>query len=143
MSRVSISTVLEAPPSQVWTYLEDIGSHVEWMSDAIAIRFISPRRTGVGTRYECDTRVGPLRLTDVMEVTEWVPGQAMGVRHVGLVTGTGRFTLDGVEPGRTWFTWSEQLSFPWRRGGPLAALVARPLLTRVWRDNLRNLSSRF
>ena len=46
------------------------------------------RRSGVGTRFECDTKIGPITLTDVMEITEWKPGKAMGVRHTGLITGT-------------------------------------------------------
>ena len=71
----------------VWAAVEDVGSHVEWMADAEAIRFTSASTSGVGTTFECDTKVGPLRLTDLMEITRWEPGKAMGVRHVGLVTG--------------------------------------------------------
>ena len=41
---------------------------------------------GVGTTFDCDTKIGPFRLTDRMEITEWVPNAAMGVSHVGTVT---------------------------------------------------------
>jgi len=143
MARIRVRTILDAPPATVWAYLEDIDTHVRWMRDAVRIRFIGDRRSGVGTRYECDTKVGPIQLTDVMEITEWTPGKAMGVRHVGLVTGTGRFTLKKARGGRTQLTWSEKLTFPLRRGGPVAALAAKPVLKRVWRKNLRNLAARF
>ena len=53
-----------------------------------------------------------------MEITEWRPGRAMGVRHVGLVTGTGRFTLRKARGGRTRFTWTERLRFPLLPGRP-------------------------
>ena len=54
-----------------------------------------------------------------MEITEWEPERAMGVRHDGLVTGTGRFTLEPLDDGRrTRFTWEEELTFPWWLGGP-------------------------
>ena len=143
MVKLRVSTLLEAPPAVVWAYLEDIDSHVQWMHDAVRIRFLTERRSGVGTRYECDTKVGPIHLTDVMEITEWSPGRAMGVRHTGLVTGSGRFALKKARGGRTQLTWTERLRFPLRRGGPIAARAAKPVLKRVWRRNLRNLAARF
>lgn len=136
-------TTLDAPPAQVWVELSDLASHVEWMHDAVAIRFLTDRTYGVGARFECDTKVGPLRTTDVMEVTEWSPGKALGVRHVGLVTGEGRFTLQRARGGGTRFTWTEQLTFPVWMGGPIGARVARPVLRRIWRRNLEALAARF
>lgn len=65
----------------------------------------------------------------------------MGVRHVGLVTGTGRFTLRRRRGGRTTFTWAERLVVPWRLGGPIGGLVTAVVLRRVWRRNLRNLKA--
>lgn len=106
----------------------------------MAIRFTTRRRHGVGTAFECDTRVGPFRLVDRMEVTEWRPGRAIGVRHVGLVRGEGRFTVSA----RRWrrgsqFWWEERLSVPWWMGGPAGRVVVPFVLRRVWRRNLRNL----
>jgi uncharacterized protein YndB with AHSA1/START domain len=143
VAKIRVSTVLDAPPEKVWADVEDIATHREWMADAVAIRFLGDQRRGVGTRFECDTKVGPFRLTDVMEVTEWVPGRAMGVTHVGLVTGTGRFTLRRVRGGRTRFQWKERLRFPWWLGGPIGALAAKPVLTWVWRRSMRDLQRRF
>jgi hypothetical protein len=140
MSRLTVSTMLDASPTEVWAAIEDVGSHVEWMEDAVAIHFTSEQTSGVGTAFDCDTRVGPFRLTDHMEITEWQPGKAMGVRHVGLVTGTGVFTLEPVSRGRrTRFIWSERLVFPWWMGGPVGSLAATPVLKHIWRRNLRNL----
>jgi hypothetical protein len=146
-SRITVSTVIDASPDEVWAAVEDIGSHVEWMADAEAIRFTSDRTSGVGTIFECDTQVGPLRLTDLMEITRWEPGRAMGVRHVGLVTGDGVFTLSPA--GRrfrrrraTRFEWTEQLTFPWWMGGPVGAVAGGVVLRAVWRGNLRRLKAR-
>ena len=127
----------------MWSSIKDIGSHVEWMEDAVSIRFTSSRRSGVGTSFDCETRVGPLQLTDRMEVTEWRPGRAMGIRHVGLVTGEGRFSLRRrLWGGGTRFTWEERLVFPWWMGGPVGAVVGGQVLRLVWRRNLRNLKRR-
>ena len=141
MTRVRVSAYYEAPPAEVWRVLEPIDSHVDWMADAEMIRFVTEQTRGVGTRFECVTRVGPLRLTDHMEITEWEPEQAMGVRHDGLVTGAGRFTLEPLDGGRrTRFTWEEDLTFPWWLGGGLGERVGgQAVMRRIWRGNLDRL----
>jgi uncharacterized protein YndB with AHSA1/START domain len=139
MARVRVSVVIDAPPAAVWAAIDDIERHVEWMEDAVAIRFTSSRRQGVGTTFECDTRVGPLRLTDRMAITEWEPGEVMGVRHVGLVTGTGHMTLRRRRANRTTFAWDEHLDFPWWLGGSVGGVVGARILRRVWRRSLHNL----
>ena len=111
----------------VWRHLSDIPSHVEWMADAAWIRMTGPRT------FECETRVGPLRTLDRMEVVRWRPGREITVRHTGLVTGTGTFALQWLGPRRTRFVWSEDLDLPWYFAPPAARLVLRVL----WRGNLR------
>jgi carbon monoxide dehydrogenase subunit G len=141
MTRIRVRATIEAPPDAVWARLADIADHVHWMADAHAIRFTGERRSGAGTTFECETRIGPLRTTDVMEVTEWRPGRSLGVRHTGIVSGAGRFVLGRGRPASTRITWDERLRFPWWLGGPVAGLVAAPVLRRVWRGNLRRLAS--
>lgn len=145
MARIRVGVEIDAAPARVWEVVEPVERHVDWMHDAVAITFQGEQTRGVGTRFVCDTKVGPLRLADRMEITEWVPGEAMGVRHAGLVTGSGRFTLEGIdaphgEARRTRFTWEETLRFPWWMGGPLGALVGGKLaLAAIWRRNLKAL----
>lgn len=122
----------------MWRAVRDIGTHVRWMRDAESIRITSPRSKGVGTTFVCDTKVGPLRLSDRMEVVEWRERKAMGIRHGGVVRGVGRFTLK-PRPGGTLFTWEERLRFPWWLGGPVAALLAKPVLRSIWKGNLASL----
>ena len=90
---VVVSTMIKRTAADVWADARNIESHVTWMQDATEIRFLSEHHEGPGTRFECDSRVGPLSLTDVMEITTWEDERRMGVRHVGLVEGTGEFTL--------------------------------------------------
>jgi hypothetical protein len=135
--------MIDAPPDVVWEDLRHIERHSEWMVDAVAIRFTSSRHEGTGTVFECDTKVGPFRLTDVMEITRWQPGRQMGVRHTGLVTGVGAFSLRPKRHGRTKMVWSEKLAFPWWMAGPLGAQVSAPILTRMWRHSMANLAARF
>lgn len=141
MSRITVSIDLDTPPNRVWEIVEPIERHVDWMADAVAIRFHGQQTRGVGTKFACDTKVGPIRLTDQMEITEWVPGEAMGVRHTGVVTGTGIFTLAPLDDGRrTRFTWSEKLTFPWWLGGPIGEVIGGNLVMKaIWRRNLKSL----
>ena len=142
MARIRVSTVIDAPPKAVWSVVRDIASHVEWMQDAVAIRFITKSTEGVGTVFDCDTRFGPLATTDRMEVVEWKPRRAFGIRHVGIVTGEGRFRLRRARRGRTRFIWDERLTFPWWMGGPVGATLAIPVFRAVWKGNLRRLKAK-
>ena len=141
MGRIRVSTIIDAPPPRVWDEVRHIDRHVDWMADAVEIRFTSRRRSGVGTTFDCLTKVGPIRLTDQMEVTEWRDGKLMGVRHVGLVTGTGRFTVTKARGGRTRFTWDERLRFPWWMGGPVGGVVGGRIMRQIWKRNLRVLKA--
>lgn len=135
MTRIRSTTLIAAPVGVVWDRLADLADHVTWMADAERIEFLGGRRRGEGTRLEVATAVGPFRTRDVMEFTEWTEREAMGVRHVGLVRGEGRFTL-AAEAGGTRLTWEEDLVFPWFLGGRLTAGPASRVLGRVWRANL-------
>ena len=142
MAHIRVSTTIDAPPAAVWDDVRHIDRHVEWMRDAVSIRFATERTEGVGTTFTCATRIGPFRTDDRMEVTEWVEGKSIGIRHAGVVKGEGRFTV--VPEGRgTRFTWDEDLQFPWWLAGRVGAAVAAPVLALVWRANLRALQRRF
>lgn len=134
---------IDAAPAKVWAVVEPIERHVDWMTDAVAIRFTTDQTRGVGTAFLCDTKVGPITLVDRMWITEWEPEQAIGVRHTGVVTGSGRFTLTPIDFGRrTRFGWTEDLTLPWWLGGRLGELVgARLVMKAIWRRNLRGLKT--
>ena len=142
MATIRVGVTIDASPAQVWRAIEDIASHVTWMADATAIRYVGPARTGVGTRFECDTRVGPFTLVDRMRVTRWRPGRAMGVAHEGVVSGSGVFLLRARPGGRTRFVWRERLRFPWYLGGPFGAVIGGEVLRLIWKRNLAALKRR-
>ncbi|MEM9516298.1 MAG: SRPBCC family protein [Actinomycetota bacterium] len=146
-SDVTVAVDIDAPPTKVWEVVEPIESHADWMADAAAIHFESEQTRGVGTTFVADTRVGPIRLRDRMQVTEWTPVDddqstgRMGVVHSGIVTGTGVFTIEPLDGGdRSRFSWSEQLDFPWYFAGRLGERIGgRFVLGPIWRRNLTRL----
>lgn len=142
MGRIRVSEEIDAAPSRVWRVVEPVEHHVDWMMDARSITFEGDQNRGTGTRFVCETKIGPITLHDRMEITDWVPEQRMGVRHSGVVTGTGEFELTPIDlDRRTRFTWTEELHFPWYLGGRLGErLGGQWVLARIWRRNLRTLA---
>ena len=136
---IHLCVTMGAPVERVWQTVERIDTHTDWMTDAESITFRTDQRAGVGTEFDCLTRVGPFSTVDTMRVTEWEPNAVMGIHHCGLVTGTGRFTLRAVGAGVTEFCWDEDLIFPARMGAAIGARVSRPILMRIWRANLAQL----
>lgn len=135
---ITVSVDVDASVAEVWSSLEPIETHVDWMADAEAIHFHGEQTRGVGTSFVCDTKVGPIRLRDEMAITIWEPDTEMGVEHRGLVTGRGSFRLEPIDlDRRTRMIWNETLSFPWWMGGPIGAFVGGFVLERIWRRNLR------
>jgi len=139
--RIRVGITIDASTDDTWRIVEPIEHHVDWMADADTIRFTGKQTRGVGTTFDCLTRVGPLRLTDRMTITEWEPGRMMGIEHRGVVTGRGRFVLRRRRGGRTRFTWNERLTFPWWLGGKVGGILAKPVLRAIWRRNLRRLKA--
>lgn len=136
--RVVVSVLIDASLGRVWAAAADLGSHVDWMADAESVVFETATESGPGTRMRVATRIGPFRTNDLLEVTVWEVGRSIGVRHHGLVTGNGEFSLAPVAGG-TRLTWTEDLMFPWWIGGIVTATFARPILAWVWRRNLAGL----
>lgn len=138
---IQVNVLIDAPPEVVWQAVEPLERHVDWMTDAVAITFTSDTTRGVGTTFDCVTRVGPFRTVDKMRVTVWREGRSIGIVHAGVVRGEGTFEIADAGDGTTRFTWTEELRFPWWMGGRAGTLVAAPVLRRIWRGNLAHLKS--
>ena len=140
MATIQISVNVSVSPQVLWEELRHIDRHVNWMNDAVSITFLSPSTEGVGTAFSCLTKVGPLKTTDIMTITQWEENKTMGVEHVGLVKGTGTFQIHPHGEGTT-ITWKESLTFPWWMLGSFGSLAASPILRLIWKKNLTNLKN--
>ncbi len=138
MARIRVIRDMPIRHDMVWEALADLGSHAEWMKDAESLEFTTEKRRGIGTAMRVATRVGPFRTMDVLEVTGWEEGESIDVVHRGLVTGTGTLAATRSN-GSTRVSWAENLRFPWWLGGPVTAILAKPVLAAIWRGNLERL----
>lgn len=134
--------MIKWPKELVWSYLSHIDDHVDWMSDAESITFTSSLTSGIGTKFVCLTRVGPIRLRDRMEITNWIEGSGITIRHSGIVSGSGTLSLDEIDEKHTLLTWREDLSFPAIFIAPIGPFVAKEVLGRIWKSNLKRFNER-
>ena len=94
--RIEVSTIIYKPIEVVWDEVKIMKNHVNWMQDAAKIDFISENEAGIDTKMNVLTKVGPIKLTDIITVTEWKEKESIGVIHEGIVTGEGIFYLTAV-----------------------------------------------
>ena len=140
-AKIEVNAQYPCSVATLWEELRHIDRHVNWMMDAESIEFLSDQVEDVGTEFVCHTKVGPFRTKDVLRITQWIAPTTMGVEHRGIVTGEGTFTLSALSENQTTLVWREELHFPWWGLGGLGARVAKPVLKRIWKGNLRRLGA--
>jgi len=138
MGDIRLSRHINLGQDRVWKTISDLADHPNWMKDALNLEFTTEQTSGVGTRMEVETKVGPFRTIDVLEVVGWKEGHHIVVEHRGVITGRGRLAAL-VDNGGTLVTWTESLRFPWWLGGPVGVWATRPILRLIWNGNLKRL----
>ena len=91
--RIKVSTIINKPLEIVWDEVKIMENHVNWMQDAANIDFLSENTSGIDTKMNVLTKVGPIKLNDIITVTRWEEMKSIGVIHEGIVTGEGIFFL--------------------------------------------------
>lgn len=124
----------------LWVELSQISRHVLWMKDAKRITFTSPIHRGVGTTFDCLTKIGPFKVVDAMDIVTWEEGESIGVVHKGVFRGTGVLAAVVGPDGTSIVRWREEIQFPWFLGGDLTGFLALPIFKHLWRANLIRLS---
>lgn len=129
MTRVELTIPVDVavPAETVWRKVTDWAGQGEWM---LGTR-VRPTSGGGGRRLgatlEAVTGVGPLAVTDRMEVVEWTPPRRCVVRHLGpVVRGEGVFEVSPLGAECSRFSWSELLDLPLGRLGALGWPLVRP-----------------
>lgn len=140
---INVYTTINSPLKIVWNEVSKLENHTNWMHDAVKIDFLSENNRGLGAKMKVLTKVGPIRLYDYMTVTEWVEEESIGVDHIGIVKGKGRFKLEKIDDNKTLFIWEETLKFPIYLGSIVGEFFGTPFLKLIWKRNLKNLKEIF
>ena len=137
--RIETSIIINKPLDIVWQEVKVMENHVNWMEDAVKIDILSENNFGIDTKMNVLTKVGPIKLTDIITVTEWKEKESIGVIHEGIVTGEGIFYLKALNKSQTEFKWEETLKFPIYLGGAIGEFFGGYVLRYIWKKNLKNL----
>ena len=136
-----LKIVINKDQQSVFDYIADIKSHVGWMADAKSIELISGEANRVGSKYICDTKVGPLSTLDNFEILKYENPTMIEIFHFGKVSGSGFFHINKIDENNTEFVWEEHLQFPWYMGSIVGKKIAMVLLHNIWRKNLETLKN--
>jgi hypothetical protein len=145
-AEIAESVDIDAPVETVWREVMDWESQGEWMLGT-RVRVTHGDGVSPGTRVAAFTGLGPLGVTDHIELVGWDPPHRATVRHVGrIIRGSGVFTVAerlgvGGREGST-FTMSEYLDLPL---GPLGAVgwpLVRPAFAWGLQRSLQELARR-
>ena len=137
--RIETSIIIDKPIDIVWQEVKVMENHVNWMEDAIKIDILSENNSGINTKMNVLTKVGPIKLIDTITVIEWKEKESIGDIHQGIVTGIGIFYLNEINDTQTEFKWEETLKFPIYLGGFIGEFFGSFVLKYIWKKNLKNL----
>jgi hypothetical protein len=145
MSRADLTVAVDvdAPAADVWAAVTDWAGQGEWMlGTTVAVDGPGDGRA-LGARLVATTGVGPLVVSDPMEVVEWDPPRRCVVRHLGsVVRGEGVFEVVELGPDRAQFAWTEALELPLGRLGALGWPLVRPAFRLGVRVSLERMARR-
>jgi carbon monoxide dehydrogenase subunit G len=139
---IEVSDTMPGPPEIVWALITDWEHQDDWMLEASDFEVIGDQREGVGVEAKATVRIAGIKTRDTVRVSMWEPPRILVIDHLGWVKGAGEIQLQPVSEG-TRMRWKETL-FPPRRLGPVGRfglVVARPLMRRIFRRDLRVLQS--
>jgi len=143
VTRVELTVPVEvaAPADVVWRRVTDWERQGDWMlGTRVAVTSGGDGRRP-GATLEAVTGVGPLAVTDRMEIVEWAPPRRCVVRHLGrVVRGEGVFEVVAVSPQTARVLWSELLDLPLGRLGALGWPAVRPAFRAGVAYSLRRLA---
>lgn len=137
---IEIAQTVPGPPSVVWELLTDWEHQDDWMLEARDFTVISEQREGVGVEAEATISIGGITTRDLVRVVGWEPNRRLAIEHQGWVSGVGEIHLTPLGNDRTHIFWREELQPPVGMLGAIGLSAFKPLMTRLFRRDLKVLS---
>ncbi|MDQ3766981.1 MAG: SRPBCC family protein [Actinomycetota bacterium] len=131
--------ILPGPPEVVWELITDWEHQDDWMLEASDFAVVSSHREGVGVEAEAIISIGGIKTRDRVRITLWEPGQALGIEHLGWVSGYADMTLVPSN-GSTRFVWREHFRPPLGVVGTLGMTLFKPIMYRIFMRDVRVLA---
>jgi hypothetical protein len=135
---IEVAVEIAAPVVAVWPHLVDWENLGGWMAEASEFRVIGAQREGVGTRASASVRIAGITTHDTIRVSRWDPPRWLEIQHLGWVKGFGLMHCRPAGAG-TYLFWRERLVPPWGWIGWAGMQVGRPLMQRIFQQDLERL----
>lgn len=140
MSSIQTTTLVEAPPPEVWAILADIGTISRWNPGVRHSESTSDARSGEGATRHCDLPGG--RYLEERAI-DWVEGESFRIEildsNLPLRHSTVRFAIEAAGEGTRVTVEPEYELKGGRLGSLLDRLLVRRLYVRGFSDLLRGL----
>ena len=134
---MKMAIAIDAPIDAVWEAVSNIERQPLWMREMRSVRLLTAGPVGIGTRGEADVRIFLVGVVDPVEIDQYDPPVAFGIRHVGIFAGSGRIALEALDARRTLVRWDERLVPPVFPN--LGQLVQKPILGAIFQADLERL----
>lgn len=142
-AELTLTVDVNAPAELVWQVVTDWPGQCEWMLATRVETTSGGDGRYLGATMSAATGVGPLAVTDTMEITEWEPPRRCVVRHTGaVIRGDGIFEVTPLGPDRARFLWSELLDLPLGALGRAGWPLVRPAMRAGVERSLRVMARR-
>lgn len=150
-AELTVPVDVGVPAEVLWQTVSDLPGQSGWMLGT-RVEVTGGDGRSVGSTLRAVTGVGPLAVTDPMEITEWTEPpegpRRIVVTHTGhVVQGDGVFAVVELGPRRSRFLWSELLDVPLgalgRAGWPLVRPVLRAGVARSLQTMARRTEERY
>lgn len=138
---LTVPVDVQAPAEDLWRTVTDWPGQGEWMlGTRVEVRSSGDGRY-LGAALSAVTGIGPVGVTDTMEIVEWDPPRRCVVRHTGrVVRGEGVFEVVALGPERSRFLWSELLDLPLGAVGRAGWPLVRPAMRAGVEHSLRRMA---
>ncbi|MBA3628122.1 MAG: SRPBCC family protein [Actinobacteria bacterium] len=136
---LEMRAMLPGPPEIVWELITDWEHQDDWMLEASDFAVVSSHREGIGVEAEATISIGGIKTRDRVRITQWEPGQLLGIAHLGWVSGHADMKLLPSN-GSTRLVWREHFTPPLGVVGALGMTLFKPIMCRIFMRDVRVLA---
>jgi uncharacterized membrane protein len=142
MGSAKASAVIDAPPSDVFAYVDDWRNVQGFTQDLTVWEPVGDVTQGIGARFHAAMRTGPMTQESTLEITRWEKDAAIGWEPLSGLKQSGLYTFVAAEGG-TQVTLQIDLQLPGGIAGRLLGKTVEPALRANVAKTLENLKQVF
>jgi carbon monoxide dehydrogenase subunit G len=141
MARLEKSVVISAPTEDVFAYIEDPMTQLEWLPGMREVKDVTPTEEGVGTHFRWVYKMAGISFDGETTVTENVPNQRRVIQSKGGIDSTWIWTFE-THNGGTKLSLDLEYTVPIPVLGKLAEKLVLKQNEKAADDAIRNIKAK-